>query len=497
MLEFRNIRKSFSGVEVLHGISFQAEPAKIIAIVGENGAGKSTLMRILSGILPDYQGEIFLNNNLLRARTPRAAEQVGISMIHQELNLVQDLSIGENIFLGKEPTMSLGRVNFSKIFEESDKLLHEFKFPFSSKTKVRNLSVGWQQMVEIAKALRQNANVIIMDEPTSALSESEIILLFEKIRYLKSLGKMVLYISHRLQEVFDLADEIVVLRDGNLMGKFETDKISRDELISLMIGREVAEESTAKTGGNSENLLQVHDLTLTHKNRTILSGINFSLQKGEVLGIAGLLGAGRTELLKFLYGEFPADHSGTISFMGESFIPDNPGKAIGKGIIYLSEDRQREGIFQHHQLIFNSSISALAQFSTVGYIHTSTEKEAVNEKFGELNVRKSSMQQKISTLSGGNQQKVLLSRILLLNPRLLLLDEPTRGIDVGAKQDIYQLIEELSGKGISMIVTSSEIPELMWICHRILVLSQGRQTAILESSKTNSREILHFAFQQV
>jgi ABC-type sugar transport system ATPase subunit len=281
------------------------------------------------------------------------------------------------------------------------------------------------------------------------------------------------------------------------MGKFETDKISRDELISLMIGREVAEESTAKTGGNSENLLQVHDLTLTHKNRTILSGINFSLQKGEVLGIAGLLGAGRTELLKFLYGEFPADHSGTISFMGESFIPDNPGKAIGKGIIYLSEDRQREGIFQHHQLIFNSSISALAQFSTVGYIHTSTEKEAVNEKFGELNVRKSSMQQKISTLSGGNQQKVLLSRILLLNPRLLLLDEPTRGIDVGAKQDIYQLIEELSGKGISMIVTSSEIPELMWICHRILVLSQGRQTAILESSKTNSREILHFAFQQV
>jgi len=183
--------------------------------------------------------------------------------------------------------------------------------------------------------------------------------------------------------------------------------------------------------------------------------------------------------------------------MGESFIPDNPGKAIGKGIIYLSEDRQREGIFQHHQLIFNSSISALAQFSTVGYIHTSTEKEAVNEKFGELNVRKSSMQQKISTLSGGNQQKVLLSRILLLNPRLLLLDEPTRGIDVGAKQDIYQLIEELSGKGISMIVTSSEIPELMWICHRILVLSQGRQTAILESSKTNSREILHFAFQQV
>ena len=497
MLEFKNIRKSFSGVEVLHGISFATEPAKIIAIVGENGAGKSTLMRILSGIVRDYDGEIFLNHNLLRARTPRAAEQAGISMIHQELNLVQDLSIGENIFLGKEPTMSLGRVNFSRIYEESDKLLQEFKFPYSSKTRVRNLSVGWQQMVEIAKALRQNANVIIMDEPTSALSESEIILLFEKIRYLKSLGKMVLYISHRLQEVFDLADEIVVLRDGNLMGKFETDKISRDELISLMIGREVAEESTAKTSGQSEKILQIRDLSLKHRNRTILSGINFSIQKGEVLGIAGLLGAGRTELLKFLYGEYPADYSGTISFMGESFIPDNPGKAIRNGIIYLSEDRQREGIFPHHALIFNSSISALSQFSTMGYIHASTEKEAVNDKFAELNVRKSSLQQKISTLSGGNQQKVLLSRIMLLNPRLLLLDEPTRGIDVGAKQDIYQLIEELSGKGIGMIVTSSEIPELMWICHRILVLSQGRQTAILKSSKTNPREILHFAFQQV
>ncbi len=497
MLKFENISKSFSGVEVLHHISCSIEQGKIIALVGENGAGKSTLMKILSGVITDYEGEIHLDGEVLKFRNPKEAERAGISIIHQELNLVPDLTVGENIFLGREPVSRLGKVDFKKLYQDSMELLKEFDFPYSPRQKVRSLAVGWQQMVEIAKALSINAGIIIMDEPTSALSEHEIALLFEKMRYLKSKGKTVVFISHRLKEVFDIADEVIVLRDGNFVGKYPVEDVTREVLISLMIGREISDAAQSARRELKEEVLHVEDLQVFSKGNTVLSGIDFSLHKGEVMGVAGLLGAGRTELLKFLYGELNAAFSGRILFGGKPLKPSSATRSIKNKIVYLPEDRKTEGIFAGQNLLFNSSISVLPEISTAGMVNRNEERTRVSEKFSELNVKMASLNQTIPTLSGGNQQKVLLSRVLLLNPQLLLLDEPTRGIDVGAKQEIYDLIEQLSRQGISVLVTSSEIPELIRMCHRILVLSLGKQTAILTADQTNPQEILKFAFKQV
>jgi ribose transport system ATP-binding protein len=497
MLRFENISKSFSGVEVLHNISCSIEPGKIVALVGENGAGKSTLMKILSGVLTDHEGEISLKGRRLKFRNPKEAGQAGISIIHQELNLVPDLSVGENIFLGREPVSRFGRVAFRKLYRDSEQILEEFDFPHPPKQKVRTLAVGWQQMVEIAKALSINAGIIIMDEPTSALSEHEIAVLFEKIRFLKSRRKTVIFISHRLKEVFDIADEVIVLRDGNFVGKYPVKEVTREQLISLMIGREISDVASAGPLELQHEILRVEDLRVFRKGNPVLSGINFVLRKGEVLGVAGLLGAGRTELLKFLYGELNAGFSGRLLLNGKPLKPSSANCSIKNKIVYLPEDRKTEGIFAGQNLLFNSSISVLPEISAFGMVNHSEERRLVSEKFEELNVRMNSLSQLIPTLSGGNQQKVLLSRVLLLNPRLLLLDEPTRGIDVGAKEEIYELIERLSRRGISVMVTSSEIPELIRMCHRILVLSLGKQTAILTADQTNPQEILKLAFKQV
>lgn len=496
MLEFKEISKSFSGVEVLHRISFSIEPGKIIALVGENGAGKSTLMKILSGIHTEYSGCYLLNGTVRRFRNPRDAERAGVSIIHQELNLVPDLTVGENIFLGKEPVNKLGRVNFKKLYRDSDAILSQFEFPYAPNTKVRNLTVGWQQMVEIAKALYLDAGIIIMDEPTSALSEHEIAILFDKVRLLKSRGKSVIFISHRLREVFDIADEVAVLRDGYFMGKFPISKVGREDLIRLMIGRDMADTISVEAMQPDRDILKINNLRVFSGERTILSGIHFSLMKGEVMGIAGLLGAGRTELLKFLFGELQADYAGELFLEGATYIPSSPPQAINKRIAYLPENRKTEGIFPDHSNRFNSSISILSEISRNGMVDASEEKRLVSGTFKALNVRMKSLNQKIPTLSGGNQQKVLLSRVLLLKPRLLLLDEPTRGIDVGAKQEIYELIHRLSRNGVSVLVTSSEIPELLRVCHRILVLSLGQQTAVLKARETHTQEILKFAFKQ-
>ena len=497
MLEFNNISKSFSGVEVLHQVSFKLENAKIIALVGENGAGKSTLMKILCGILPEYQGEIYMKGNCINLRNPRDAEQEGISMIHQELNLIPDLSVGENIFLGREPIGTLGRINFKQLFNHSDLILKEFDFPYHSKMKVRNLPVGWQQMVEVAKALQVKANLLVMDEPTSALSNHEIRLLFQRMKLLKSRGKTIIFISHRLREVFEIADEIAVLRDGFFVGKFAKNDITREKLISLMIGHDVPEISLSDSKKkDSTPVLKLNNLSVNIPGDLILSNIQFTLNRGHILGIAGLLGSGRTELLKFLYGEIKCPYQGQLEYKNRKWLPRSASDSIKNKIVYLSEDRKTEGIFPDHHVQFNSSISFLGQLSKAGFIREKQERKSVITKFDELKVRRHSLGQKIPTLSGGNQQKVLLSRILLLNPDLLLLDEPTRGIDVGAKEEIYQLIYKLSERGASIIMTSSEIPELLRICGRIVVLSQGKQTAILNASKTNPQEILNFAFKQ-
>ncbi|MFZ0390144.1 MAG: sugar ABC transporter ATP-binding protein, partial [Calditrichia bacterium] len=497
LLEFRNICKSFSGNQVLHEISYSMESGRIIALVGENGAGKSTLMKILCGVLPDYEGGVLLQGKPEHFGNPREAEQAGIAMIHQELNLIPDLSAGENIFLGKEPVGKAGQVNFKKMHRKAEEILTEFEFPFSSRIKIRNLPVGWQQMVEIARALQLDAKIIVMDEPTSALSEHEIELLFGKMRLLKQSGRTLIFISHRLKEIFDIADEIAVLRDGRFMGKFPAQQVTRDQLIRRMIGREYAEQANRNKPGAAEPVLQVQNLQVRQQDKTVLENIHFNLHKGEVLGIAGLLGAGRSELLRFIYGALSGRYSGQITYFNKLYNPLSAAAAIKKGIVYLPEDRKTDGIFPTADLQFNSSISFLPEISSAGFVNNHRERAAVDKQFNALQVRHRSKNQKIPTLSGGNQQKVLLSRVLLLNPKLLLLDEPTRGIDIGAKMDIYKLIQKLSRQGAAILVTSSEIPELLQMCRRVLVLSGGRQTALLDSDKTDPQQILKFAFKRI
>jgi len=456
------------------------------------------LMKILAGIYPDYEGRIVFEGQEIHPHTPREAQRLGIAIIHQELNLIPDLTVAENIFLGKEPVQSFGIINFSQLYHDADKVLQEFKFPYSSRLKVRHLTVGWRQMVEIARTFQVKACLIIMDEPTSALSEQEIPILFEKMLYLKSQGKTIIFISHRLREAYTIADEIVVLRDGNFIGKYAKTDISREQLISLMIGHHIPSERTIHYQPIREKeTLAVKNLTVLEKNGLALKGLHFTLHEGEILGIAGLLGSGRTELLKFLYGELKAQFSGEIIYLQQHFSPHSANDSIRKRMVYLSEDRQGEGIFPHHHLQFNGTISYLNKLSVVGFIKESNEKALITSWYDELQIKRRTIKQPILTLSGGNQQKVLLARILLIQPSLLLLDEPTRGIDVGAKEEIYQLIAKLSQQGVTIIMSSSEIPELLRTTHWILVLSNGEQMALLETQHTNSQEILKYAFSRV
>jgi len=496
MLKLSNIRKSFSGVEVLHGVSFSIERGSVTALVGENGAGKSTLMKILSGVYTDYEGDIFIDDQKIFFKNPREAKESGISIIHQELSCIPDLTVAENIFLGEEPVKKFGFVDFKKLFTDSQAILKDFEFPYPPNVPVRSLSVGWQQIVEIAHALSSDAKILILDEPTSALTENEIKILFDKIRLLKEKGKIIIFISHRLEEIFEIADEIAVMRDGQFIGKYPVKEISSGELINKMVGKNIDDTQKAKSFYIDQMVLEVKDLKVFHKTKIYLDGISFSLKKGEKLGIAGLLGSGKTELLKFLFGELNSKYEGSIIFLGNNFIPESANNSIKQNIFYLSKDRKAEGIFSGLDIVKNSSISVLQDYSSGGFINKNKEKESVYAQIKKLNVKFKSLHQPIQTLSGGNQQKVLIGRGLLNDPKLLLLDEPTRGIDVGAKEEIYNLIDELTSVGISFIISSSEIPELLRICDRILVLFGGTPTALLNTGETDTKEILHYAFNE-
>ncbi len=496
LLEFKNISKSFSGVEVLHDISFPVEKGKLFALIGENGAGKSTLMKILCGVLTDYRGTVILNGEKIKFKNPREAENAGIAIIHQELNLVSDLNVAENIFLGREPVNTLGLIDFKRMNAEAESLLSEFEFPFSVRTKVTNLPIGWQQMVEISKALRLKAEIIVMDEPTSALTEGEIKFLFEQIEVLKRKGKTIIYISHRMKEIFEIADEAIILRDGKYIGKYEMQDINQRFLVNKMAGKEVAMIHGKSKLAFDKNILSFKNISVYQNKKQILSALSFEVKEGEVIGIAGLLGAGRTELLKFLYGANKSSYVGEIKFKDKAYKPHSPSRSIKNKIVYLSEDRKREGIFPELSNLKNSSISIMQSLAKFGFIRRKEEYHTVLSKTDALRVKMDSLHQPIQNLSGGNQQKVLLSRVLLVRPDLLLLDEPTRGIDVGAKQEIYNLLDQLKKKGMGILLTSSEIPELLLVSDRVLVLSQGKQTALLQTDKTNAREILNYAFKE-
>ncbi|HEY9165346.1 MAG TPA: sugar ABC transporter ATP-binding protein [Candidatus Kryptonia bacterium] len=496
MLKLSNISKSFFGVEVLHDISLVFEPGCVTSVVGENGAGKSTLMKIIGGIYNDYDGEISFGGQPLVFRNPRDADKWGISIIHQELNCISDLTAAENIFLGREPVNNLRFIDFDALNRNARTLLEQFDFPYPPNVKMRSISIGWQQIVEIVRALSTDARVIILDEPTSALTRNETDILFDKIRLLKEKRKIIIFVSHRLEEIYEIADQIAILRDGKLIGKYASQEIPRSALINKMVGKNVSEEAIGRQPNNNGTMLRVSGLTVFKEHERRLTGIDFELRKGEVLGIAGLMDSGKSELLKFLFGSVNAAHDGQILLRNKVFRPKSPTDSINEGVFYLPGDRKAEAILHGLDLIQNTSISVLSQFSRFGFLNGKMESDVVGAQAHSMNVRMRSLHQPIESLSGGNQQKIIFARGLLSKSELFLLDEPTRGIDVGAKEEIYKLIQRLAGEGISFMISSSDIMELLRIADRILVLFRGKPTALLDTNKANASDILHYVFNE-
>ena len=468
-------------------MSLNIEKGKVHALMGENGAGKSTLMKILVGLLKPDQGEILLENESISNLSVQDILGRGIVMIHQEILMVPELSVAQNIFLGKE-SYRFSWLKENDINSQSKSILADLKVNISPKIKVKNLSIADRQMVEIAKAISNKAKVIIMDEPTSALSDVEVETLFLTIEKLKNQGVAIIYISHKMDEIFKISDTITVLRDGKLISTQKASDLNSSTLISLMVGREISEifpESKTELG---KTLISVRNLA----RKGVFSDINFEVRAGEVLGLAGLVGAGRSEVARTIAGLDNSD-AGTINIDGEEAAIESPSDAITYGIGFVSEDRKALGFVPQMSIKENLSLSSLAGFSKMGFVDTFAETKDTQTVFEDLRVKATDLGQKVISLSGGNQQKVVIGKVLMSNPKIMILDEPTRGIDVGAKFEIYKLINTLKAKGLAIILISSEMPEILGLSDRILVLSKGKQMAILPKSETSQEKIMQYA----
>jgi ABC-type sugar transport system ATPase subunit len=496
LLEMKKITKSFSGVEVLHGVDFKLHTGEVMALMGENGAGKSTLMKILSGVHGDWSGEILLDGKTRLFSNTRDAEEAGIAIIYQELNLIQELSIAENMWLGREPAGLFGRIDYSEMYENSRRILEKLHFTPDVTVPVSRLRIGHQQLVEIGKSLTLNTRILIMDEPTSALSEPEIHILFQVIRRLQKRGVTVIFISHRISEVFRIADRVTVLRDGSLVDVRKTCHLDREQLIRMMVGREVRQFFMKSGNPTQEQTLRVRNLTRYSKYgkaRPLLENISFDLDKGEVLGVGGLLGSGRTELLEALFGADPDHTAGDIFIRGERVCFRHPRDAIDAGIALITEDRKGNGLVLQMGMLHNISLASLESLKKGLFLSKEKERELADTFIPLLDIQTASLEEPVEFLSGGNQQKVLLAKWLATDPCILLLDEPTRGIDVGAKYQIYRFMAELTEKGISILMTSSELPELLSLCDRILVMREGTLSATFSASEVTQEAILNAA----
>jgi ribose transport system ATP-binding protein len=497
-LEMRQITKHFGGVHALENVSFQARAGEVHALCGENGAGKSTLMKILAGAITEFSGRIVLDGREVAFSGPRDAEDAGIRIIYQELNLVPDLTVAANIFLGRERTRGLGWLDDRAMEAEARRLFERLGTPISPRARVGDLRIGDQQMVEIAKALGFDAAVLIMDEPTSALSDAEVARLFRVIRDLRQSGATVLYISHKMTEVFTLADQVTVLRDGRFVARAERADTGPAQVVRWMVGREIAELSLEQSPTPGRVVLEVEDLALPSppgSGRPALAGIHLQLRLGEVVGIAGLLGAGRTELLEALFGASAVPPGGKILLDGQAVRFREPGEAIAAGVALVTEDRKHLGLFDRMTVAENITMCHLNDLTRGGLIDARAEGRAVAESIERLAIKTAGGAAAITSLSGGNQQKCILARWLLTNPTILLLDEPTRGIDVGAKAEIYALMRRLAAQGMAIVMTSSELPELLTVCDRILVLCEGRLTAEFPRAQATEEAIMHAATQ--
>ena len=489
-----NITKSFGPVRALSGVSIDLYPGEVLALMGENGAGKSTLMNVLSGALRHYEGKIYVNGEHRVFSSPLAAREAGIAKIHQELQLVKEMSVAENMFLGREVVNRLGFEQMRRMEQMARKYLDMLDPDIAPGRPIKELRVGEQQMVEIAKALSLNARILIMDEPTSAISEQESQKLFGVIRRLAGEGVGIIYITHRMQEVFAIADRLTVLRDGQLIGTVSARETTRDQIISMMVGREVRDMYPKAASTPGSEVLRVEKLCLKGEGfRRSLKDISFTLRKGEVLGIAGLLGSGRSELFESIFGLHPRDVSGDIYVEGRRASIRSPGDAIALGISFATEDRKGKGLVLPRSIGENMSLPMLKAFSRLGFMNAPAERKNWLEQMRGLRVKAPGWFTPCETLSGGNQQKVVLGRWLITRPRVLLLDEPTRGIDVGAKVEIYQLIGELAAQGMGIVVISSELPEIIGISDRILTFCEGRITGEFRREDATQEKLLNAA----
>jgi len=476
LLVAENITKKFSGVTALDNVCLELHAGKVNAIIGENGAGKSTLMKILSGVYPDYDGRILYKKEPVRFKNTRQAQMAGISIIHQELNLIPYLSITENIFLGREITTVWGTLDKKKMRVKTLELLNKLKLRLDPDTSISSLKVGEQQVVEIAKALLTNADVIIMDEPTSAISEKEVGVLFEIITQLRKDNKVIVYISHKLDELFKIADRYIVLRDGKSIESGDLNGITPDGLIQRMVGREIKNIRRRNSVTSNETILAVEHLSLKHpfnKTDEQIKNISFKLGKGEILGVFGLMGAGRTELLETIFGLHAKRATGNISIGGEQQNIQSPADAIRAGMALVPEDRKKNGLVLCLDVKINICLTTLQDLQSLGLLSSKKESTLSKKYISDLGIKTSSEKQLAQRLSGGNQQKIVLAKWLATKPKLLMLDEPTRGIDVHAKNEIYKLILRLSEEGLGIILVSSELPEILAVSDRVLVMAEG------------------------
>ena len=489
LAELKGIHKSFYGVEVLHGVDLYLKPGSVHALMGENGAGKSTLMKVLAGVHRCDSGEVVINGKKVEIDSPAKAQELGIAMIHQELSPVSEMSVAENIFLGREPS-KMGFVNYAQLYRQTAELLEDLKIHINPKSKMKTLRVADQQMVEIAKAISQNAQIVIMDEPTSAITDNEVDSLFRMIRDMTARGVGVVYISHKMDEIFRICDEITVLRDGTNVNTWKTSEVDNDTLIRSMVGRELKEQFPKITVPIGETVLKVEHLTLPGQ----YEDISFELHKGEILGFVGLVGAGRTELMHSLFG-MTRPVSGKITLHGEEVSFKSPRDAIKHGIAYVTEDRKGEGLVLPMSVHHNTTLAALSDFVRTGLLQDRKENHVVGEEVDHLGIKVHSVRQAVKSLSGGNQQKVVLAKWMITHPRIIIFDEPTRGIDVGAKAEIYKIMCNYVAEGNAVIMISSEMPEAMGMSDRIIVLSNHKYSGELKREEFSQEAIVKMQFQ--
>lgn len=489
MIKMTDICKSFSGNAVLKNVHFSLEKGEIHALMGENGAGKSTLMKIMSGIYTRDSGTVEVNGKKVEFTTPKQAEEEGIAVIHQELNILPHLSIADNLFLGREETIGrTGILKTKEMEQKTKKILGELGLHINPAAPASTLSVGQQQLVEIAKALSMDASIIIMDEPTAALTDREIETLFVTIRELQARGVSFIYISHRMEEIFSLCDRITILRDGEFVGERKISETSFEEIVQMMVGRELGDRFPERSSAIGEVKLSVKGLA----RKDCFENISFDIHKGEIVSIAGLMGAGRTEVAQSIFGYKKAD-AGTIELDGKLVKIDKPQKAKELGIGYVTEDRKSEGLIADFTVEENISMANYKTISKNGLLSKDKERKLYERMVKRLGIRTSGPEQAAKSLSGGNQQKVVIAKWLGIEPEVLILDEPTRGVDVGAKKEIYSIINELAARGVAILMISSELPEVIGMADRVLVMHEGRLTADLPKAKMSQETIMHYA----